>query len=417
MAFVSTALQKAIDTAHGVLAGADPQRVTTAAAACLVEQFAELERLGAAGRILFAARAAESTVWVDEGHASAATWLAEQTRGPVGEAISAIETSKRLGDLDATADALRAGKLSSAQVREVARAGQKDPGAERELLLLADEVNLKGLQSRAREVLARASSREDEAARYKAIRDARYLRTFTDHDGAFRVDAKLTPDAGARMLPSLQAEADAIFEEARKGGVHERPEAYRADALVALLSGEARTTAVRSGRGSSSNGNDKGKGTGRREPVIVGRIDMGALRRGFATGTETCEIAGVGPVPVATLKSLLPEAWVKLVVTNGVDVRNVCHVGRSVSAHVDTALEERDRHCVVPGCDVVHGLQKHHWVADFAVSKTSSLSELARVCRRHHDMITYDGYVLEGGPGAWTFRAPPGDRPRFDDSG
>lgn len=409
---MSTTLERAIGTTQRVLASAEPERVSTAEAAVLVEQFAELERLGAAGRILFAARAAQSTVWVDEGHASAATWLAEQTRGPLGEAISAIETSKRLGNLDETSGALRAGKLSSAQVREVARAAEKDPGAERELLGLAEEASLKGLQARAREVLAGAASKEDEAARYKAIADARYTRHFTDHDGAFRLEAKITPDAGARVLSSMQAEADAIFSEARAAGIHERPEAYLADALVALLSGEARTMhRSRSRRG------DAKSGSGRREPLVVGRIDMSALCRGFATGSETCEIAGVGPVPVATLRALLPEAWVKLVVTRGVDVVNVCHIGRAVSAHVDTALEERDRQCVVPGCDVVHGLQKHHWVTDFARSKTSRLSELARVCRRHHDMITYDGYVLDGGPGAWAFRAPPGTRPRFDDSG
>src|ERR1700719_2420255 len=62
------------------LDGADPDRVTSAQAASLVELFAEIERLGAAGRVLYAKRAAESLVWRDEGHRSAAEWMAAKTK-------------------------------------------------------------------------------------------------------------------------------------------------------------------------------------------------------------------------------------------------------------------------------------------------------------------------------------------------
>ena len=52
----------------------------------------------------------------------------------------------------------------------------------------------------------------------------------------------------------------------------------------------------------------------------------------------------------------------------------MCHAGRSVSAHVQSALEERDPVCVVPGCDVAHGLENHHWAVDYAMCKTTTLA-------------------------------------------
>jgi hypothetical protein len=102
----------------------------------------------------------------------------------------------------------------------------------------------------------------------------------------------------------------------------------------------------------------------------------------------------------------LPDAFVKLLVTDGVDVSTVCHVGRTVSAHLQSALEERDPHCVVPGCDVALGLENHHGDTPLANCGTSTLAGLARVCAWHHDVIAYEGYELVGGPGRWEMPAP-----------
>lgn len=323
----------------------------------------------------------------------------------MGEAISAIETSRRLEHLPDTADALRSGALSGAQVREVARAAHKDPSAEAELLDLAGRDSLKKLKDRSRQVMAQAASREDEATRYRAIHEKRSVRTWTDHLGVFHLDARLTSDSGSRVVSALEAEADARFEQARKVGEHEKPDNYRADALVALVTGEG-VRAV----------DDDGRRRGRTATTIL--IDATALQRGHVMGGERCEIAGVGPVPVATVEELLPSSFVKTVVRNGVDVLNVCHVGRAITAHMETALEVRDETCVVPGCDVARGLEAHHYKGDFAKTGVTSLGCLARVCSRHHDLITYGGYVLGGGPGHWWFGGPENVRGEaFDDTG
>ncbi|HVA02220.1 MAG TPA: hypothetical protein VMU64_00620, partial [Acidimicrobiales bacterium] len=71
-------------------------------------------------------------------------------------------------------------------------------------------------------------------------------------------------------------------------------------------------------------------------------------------------------------------------------------------------LEERDPVCVVPKCDVAHGLQNHHWDVDYVKCKTSNLAGLARVCAWHHGLITNEGWKLTDRGGSWEWREPPG---------
>ncbi|HEY5025094.1 MAG TPA: DUF222 domain-containing protein [Acidimicrobiales bacterium] len=110
------------------LAEADPDRVTAAQAAALMMVFADIERLGAAGKVLFSKRASESMAWRDEGHRTPASWMAHTTGTGVGEAMAALETSAALGSLPETADALRRGELSASQLKIVAAAAAVDPG-------------------------------------------------------------------------------------------------------------------------------------------------------------------------------------------------------------------------------------------------------------------------------------------------
>src|ERR1700681_638023 len=60
---VLSILEKAKDDVARQLAGADPDRVTSGQAAKLMTLFAEIERLGAGGKVLFSKRAAQSIAW------------------------------------------------------------------------------------------------------------------------------------------------------------------------------------------------------------------------------------------------------------------------------------------------------------------------------------------------------------------
>jgi hypothetical protein len=372
------------------LAEADPDRVTTGQAAQLVALFAEIERLAAAGKVLYAGRAAQGVTWRDEGHRSAASWMAETTRTGLGEAMATIETAEALQSLPETTEALRRGELSGSQLKVIAAAAVGHPGSENALLEAAASHSVKGLKERAAHVRAAASSATEQNARYLAIHRARYVRHWTEIDGAFRLDAKLTAVEGAKLVSALAVEAR--FTAARSTGEHESPAAYRADALVGLVTGDT----VSSSSSASA-----------RTTVSI-RVDGTALKRGHVQSGETCHIPGVGPVPVAAVKRQLPDAFVKILVTKGKDVTTVCHAGRTVTAHVQSALEERDPCCVVPGCDTAQGLENHHWDVPYETCKSTSLAGLARVCWWHHNLITYEGWVLEDKAGSWEWRAPPG---------
>ncbi|MDR3649841.1 MAG: DUF222 domain-containing protein [Acidimicrobiales bacterium] len=393
---VITVLENVRRDVTRLLAEADPDRVTTAKAAELMTLFAEIERLGAAGKVLYTRRAAEGVAWRDEGHRSAASWMAEKTQTGMGEAMAVLETAEALKSLPETTEALRRGELSGPQVKVITHAAQSDPSTEKELLQAAATRSFKGLTARAAEVRAASRSAQEEHDHARAIQRSRYLRTWADPDGAFRLDARLAPLDGGRLLSALRDEADFRFHEARKSADHEPPAAYLADALVALVAGEPAAAASKDSKHRPA-----------RATVSI-RVDAQALRRGHVTRGEICHIPGVGPVPVAEVRRQLSDAWLKILVVDGVEVSTVCHVGRTVPAHVQSALEERDPTCVVPTCEVGHGLQNHHWDVDFVDCKTSTLDNLARVCRWHHDLITYEKWELRPGPGGWEWREPPG---------
>ena len=123
------------------------------------------------------------------------------------------------------------------------------------------------------------------------------------------------------------------------------------------------------------------------------RIDIDALKRGHTENGEICEIAGVGPIPVATATEYLGEAFLKLLVLDGTDIKTVAHMGRAIPAPLRTAVEERDRKCQVPKCDMSVGLEIDH-IKPFSEGGPASLENLVRLCKRHHHQKTHDGYRL-----------------------
>jgi hypothetical protein len=285
------------------------------------------------------------------------------------------------------------------------------------LVRAARTATLRQLKDRCLKAKADARSHEDRAARDRRIHAERHCRTWTDRDGAFRLDARLTPGAGASLLASLTAQAEEGFTEARRTGDHQSPDALRADALVALVTGV--------GLAGVPDGGDHP----RRPPAqVILRVDLALLRgdrpRGGSpgppvgpSGTQStdagvCEIPGVGPVPLETARALLGDALCTLVVTDGVDVTTVCTLGRSVPHALKVALMERDRCCVVPGCDATEHLEIDHWRIPFAEGGPASLDNLARLCRHHHQLRTHRGFTLTKDGTTWHWAPPTGGQPK-----
>ncbi len=388
----------AVNLLRRSVASLEPRTLRGDDAARLLKLFAEAERLAAAGKALAARRVEETNAWRGGGHRSAASWLAAATGSSVGSAVGTLATARRLEDLPATAEARRHGRLSEAQAAEIAAAAATNPDAEDELLAAARTEPVAALRQHCQRV--KASAADDEAARQRALHRSRRLRHWTDADGAFRLDLRTTPDAGATIVANLKPFCDRAFAEARAGGRRESSEAYAADALVAMADAAA----------------SAGEGAGGRGPraMVHVRVDHDALVRGHVEAGEVCEVPGVGPIPVATARAWAGDAVLSALVTKGVDVVAVAHAGRSVTAAQRAALEERDRTCVVAFCALSRGLEIDH-VDGWAVTRTTTLERLARLCRWHHHLKTYCGYRLEGCAGDWRFVPP--DHPPDDDVG
>jgi uncharacterized protein DUF222/HNH endonuclease len=359
----------------------------------LLGEVACLENTCAAMRILLSGRVAETDLWRKRGERSAAHCVARTTGTTVGQAVGTLETARRLKRLPGTAETFREGRVSETQAKEIASAASVNPSSEDQLLDAARTGDVTGLREECRRVRSAAT---DEVERYESIHRSRYLRNWTEDDGGFRLDARLTPDAGATVMASLEPLRRRIFEEARRVRRKERQEAYLADALVALAQTPTRSETT--------------EPSGPRALIHV-RVDHGALIRGHRQGDETCEIPGVGPIPVATARALASDAILAAVLTEGADVKAVAHLGRTIPARLRTALQARDTECVVPGCHNRHRLEIDH-VEPFVEGGPTSLENLVRLCRPHHQMKTHLGFRLKGSPGKWTWILPsePADR-------
>ena len=443
-------LEAAVHSIDEVISSLELSSVTCEDAASLLEVFIKGERLCHAGKAISAARASEGKVHAAAGHKDPSSWLAEKSGEPVHQARAELETASRLAWLDETTRAFRSGQLSAPQAENIAEAASADPSAEKDLLARARTGSLRELRDECERVKAAARSAEEAEARYERIRRERHLRIWKGSDGATNGRFSVPPDAGARLMASLQPWADRFFEEARSAGSREASDAYMADALVAAVTGVARPWeageapaghpdgdmpgndgAVQPPRPGDSRCTLDGSGTSapeaqtlggspplaapdsrddrsRRAPppaTVILRVDLSALRRGETSSGEICEIPGVGPVPVSTARELLTDCFLKLVITDGTDVRTVVHYGRTLTAHQRTALQYRDPYCVVPGCGRSFGLENDH-IVEFALGGPTCLENMCRLCGHHHALKTHHGYTIRGKPGAWEWLEP-----------
>jgi hypothetical protein len=168
-------VRQAIERLRSVVRDVDPSCLDGGQARRLVEDFAAVEKLAAAGKAIAMRRVEETRAWADAGSfRDAATWLAATGGTTVGHARATVETAARLEEFPETEAALRDGELSEVQVNEVVSAARADPSAERLLLDSAKRDGVRGLKDQCARV--RAAACPDEAARYQVIHEARSVR-------------------------------------------------------------------------------------------------------------------------------------------------------------------------------------------------------------------------------------------------
>jgi Domain of unknown function (DUF222)/HNH endonuclease len=351
-----------------------PRALEGRRAAELFNDAARAERLCAAIKSRLARRVEETKVWREGGHRSAAHWVADATGATVGAAARTLETARALEQLPETDAAFRSGQLSDVQVAEITSTAVSDPSAEAELLEAAGSTSVKGLRARCREV--RAGAEADDQAWARRLHANRRAHEWTDPDGAYRIEARLAPDAGAWFSSAWKAHTDRVFGDARRAGRREPHAAYAADALVALAS------------------------EGPCKPVEVRvTVDSAALSRGHANRGERCEIERVGPVPVATARAMLDDASVAVLVRDGDDITAVSSPKRTIPTKLRRAVEARYPTCGVKSCANDQFLEIDH-VIPLADYGRTELDNLWRLCSHHHRLKTYGGWTVYGTNGA-----------------
>ncbi len=366
-----------LDALSAAVAGAlVPDAVALPDAVTVWDMFDAIERRAAAMKMLMAPRVDASRAWQRAGHRNAAEFMAERSGNSVGAARTQLEASQKLEELPRVARAVREGGLSGAQAALVVEGASANPAAEQHLLDQAARGSLKELRD---EVLRiRAAADPDPDATHRRIHQRRHFRTWRDGEGAWRASLYGTAVDGARIEATLNKLVDEQFAMARTEGRKEPREAYAFDALITLT---------------------QGRQTAKSDPryTAIVRVDLEALRRGRTYDGETCEIAGIGPIPVSSARELLGESILKMVITKGVDVLNVTHLGRGPNAAQRAALLWSSQGCSVEGCARTRVEIDHR--IPYTETRHTRLDECDPLCTHHHRWKHSAGWALVDGVG------------------
>jgi hypothetical protein len=213
------------------------------------------------------------------------------------------------------------------------------------------------------------------------IHRERSLREYQDDDGAWVLHARGPLEAGLAFRTAITPIIDQYYKTKREPEDREPREAYAFDALLDLVQ---RPPA----EGKRSSGRYLG----------LLRLDVEALWRGYVEGDEVCEIAGLGTIPVGVAKNVLGDAALKLVITKGVDVVNVTHLGRTATIAQKAALWWQSPECDRLGCTRTQRLQIDHDIG-WTNTHTTRVDDSNRLCDHDHDLKTYYGWALVEGTG------------------
>ena len=426
--------QEVIDTVAGVrslCARLDPVLVPLHEVPEVYDQLVAMRKLVDGAVLRMTGRYEESRAWSRNGAKSPEDDIADKTGSTKGAARRRLSTSKRLGAQPKTDHAVKGGELSEEQASEVSSAADASPEDEDDLLETARRRSLRELREKAAASRAKA---EDSEARARRLFKARCMRRFRDLEGMEKLLLALPPDRMAEIDAWLNRFIDQEFADARDRGQLEEREAYAADVVYRLLTGQPANqprpaprpagpaeAAAEGGESADDVADDESDATPRARNAngvrpdrkVLAVIDIRALNRGHVEGDETCEIAGVGPVSVAAVRSLLSDAFLAVVFKNGVDVLNVTHLGRQVTAQQRTALEARGWWC--ERCGSTYRVEIDHDTG-WTLTRDTRLHDLRLACGHCHDLKTRHGLRWEGPYGAGflvdsdgnPWRAPPG---------
>ncbi len=297
-------------------AALDPELLSGDDCLALLDELAVAVNAGQAALLLLSARAVASGAYKQRGFNDGAAWMARQVGGTTGQARQALETAAGLADCPDTRLALLEGELSLSQAAEIVKTESDTPGAEAELLEFARKSDLAQLRDKTRE---HRQANTDVNELHRQQLKARHFRHWRDPLGMVCFTGALPPETGVPFINRLVLAAQRARRDVQQNvGERERFEVYAADALAAMAVGGTARSA-------------------RTDLVIV--CDLFAWRRGHTHPGEVCQVIGGGPVPVELAHELGKDAFLKVVLHDGVAVHTIKHFGRHFPAELRTALD------------------------------------------------------------------------------
>ena len=380
-----------------LLSDLSPADVPLPYAVDILDAFIELERLAASGKVLIAARAAESEAWRRAGSPSAAAWLALRQGTDTGRARADLETSQQLGGLAGTADAVRNGELSPQQAGAVAAGASANPAAEDDLLETAKSDSLRHTKEEAARRKAEVEGEDSKVERERKVRAGRKAYWWSK-GGRWCMYAEGPLAEGAELQQALENRIGEIHRE-RRNGQREGREQYAYDALVDLVCGRTPTTS------DATPAPDRPR---RREPVrrlMLVRVDLAALINGAVGDGEVCEIPGIGPISVEQARSMFGDSILRLITTDGTAVVDVVNPARKPTEAQRIAKLWTDPKCCVVGCNRTVDLEYEHR-EDYARTQHTVLVESEHMCTFHHQLKTLENWQLVDGTGRRPFVDP-----------
>src|SRR2546421_342199 len=204
----------------------------------------------------------------------------------------------------------------------------------------------------------------------------RYLHLGEPQDGLVRLDGLLDTEGGATLRTALQAFMKPIKDDARSYGQR------CADAVVEL---------ARQGSGAKRDGAKRDGAGPRPQLVIRASLDTLAGTRSAPAG----EFEGGGTVPAETVQRYACDSAITRITGRGELDHELGHAARTIPASTRRALETRDRHCVFTGCSRPLNWCDGHHLVWWTKGGSTTLPNLALLCRPHHRMVHEEGWWIE----------------------
>jgi hypothetical protein len=272
-------------------------------------------------------------IWRDDGAHDMAHWLAMRYGISDWKARRWIAAAHGLEELPRVSDAFEAGELGIDKVVELTRFATAE--TEGRLVRWAQGVSSGCIRRRADREVRRGVSEAE------VVDTQRFVSWwFFDEGTRFGLEAELPAAEGAvvaktlerlaNRMPAMPEEDDAVYHAGAK----------RADALVALCSGQGATEDADADRATI---------------VVHATIDE------LASADRSCELEGRGLIHAETARRLLCTARLQAVVADAKgDPVRVSPMSRFAPAWMERQVRYRDKECVFPGCGARRFTQVHH---------------------------------------------------------